>query len=363
MPKTSELPAFTPKIGDNPVKDVFSSSKIAFGIFDHLDEDGRDIARQYADRLVLAEAYDRLGFFAYHVAEHHCTPHGRGPSPNLFLSSVAQRTRQLRIGPLVMLLNLYHPLRAFEEICMLDHLSGGRLEVGIGRGSLPLELGYYGIRADAAPSRYEEASEILISAMKGGTLSYQGKHFELNSVPLTVRTYQRPRPPTWIATNRSESAAWAAANGANLACVGPSSAVRKVTDAFRAHREPNGQANDQMPFLGLLRMVVIGRSDTDAYSLAASAYERWLESFKFLYELNAIPTPPHLPLSFDAAIESELCVVGTPASVRQILLNQLEEAGANYLLCQLAFGNLPLDASLCTATAIQSEIMAGLGRQ
>ncbi|MCA6107978.1 LLM class flavin-dependent oxidoreductase [Bradyrhizobium cenepequi] len=344
------------------MKDVIPS-KLTFGIFDHLDEDGRDVAQQYADRLVLAEAYDRLGFYAYHVAEHHCTPHGRGPSPNLFLSSVAQRTRQLRIGPLVMLLNLYHPLRAFEEICMLDHLSGGRLEVGIGRGSLPVELGYFGITADAAPNRYEEASEILIGAMKGETLSYHGHHFELNSVPLTLKTLQRPRPPTWIATNRPESAAWAAANGANLACVGPSSATRKVMDAYRAHREPNGDAHDQTSFLGLLRMVVIARSDTGAHLLAASAYEQWLKSFKFLYELNAIPTPPSLPLTFDAAIESELCVVGSPASVRQILLNQLEEAGANYLLCQLAFGNLPLDASLCTATAIQSELMGGLGRQ
>ncbi|MGY3610921.1 MULTISPECIES: LLM class flavin-dependent oxidoreductase [unclassified Bradyrhizobium] len=344
------------------MKDVFPS-KFAFGIFDHLDEDGRDMARQYADRLVLAEAYDRLGFHAYHVAEHHCTPHGRGPSPNLFLSSVAQRTRQLRLGPLVMLLNLYHPLRAFEEICMLDQLSGGRLEVGIGRGSLPLELGYFGITADAAPSRYQEASEILINAMKGGTLSYHGHHFELNSVPLTLNTHQRPKPPIWIATNRPESADWAAANGANLACVGPSSNVRKVTDAFRARRKTNRDAGDQTPFVGLLRMVVIARSDRDAYTLAASAYTQWLKSFRFLYELNAIPTPPHLPLTFDAAIESELCVVGTPDAVKQSLLNHLEEAGANYLLCQLAFGNLPLDASLCTATAIQSEIMGGLGQR
>lgn len=107
-------------------------SGLAVGIFDHLDEDGPDIARQYEDRLMLAEACDHLGFYAYHLAEHHCTPHGRGPSPNLFLSSVAQRTRRLRVGPLVMLLALYHPLRAFEEICMLDQLSGGRLELGIG---------------------------------------------------------------------------------------------------------------------------------------------------------------------------------------------------------------------------------------
>lgn len=75
-------------------------SKLAFGIFDHLDDDGSPIGRQYADRLELTEAYDRLGFHAYHLAEHHCSPHGRGPSPNLFLSSVAQRTRHLRLGPL-----------------------------------------------------------------------------------------------------------------------------------------------------------------------------------------------------------------------------------------------------------------------
>lgn len=336
-------------------------STLTFGIFDHLDEDGRDIARQYADRLMLAEACDHLGFYAYHLAEHHCTPHGRGPSPNLFLSSVAQRTQRLRLGPLVMLLALYHPLRAFEEICMLDQLSGGRFELGMGRGSFPAELGYFGIGADAAQSQYAEASEILINAMKGGRLSYQGRHFELNDVPLTLRPHQRPHPPTWIATNRPEPASWAAANGASIACVGPSSSVRRTTDAFRASREHKTESDDRAPFLGLLRMVVIGRSEADAYSLAAPAYERWLKSFKFLYDLNAIPPPPNLPLTFDAAIESELCVVGSAASVRKALLGQLEEAGANYLLCQLAFGDLPLDASLYTATTIQSEIMAQVG--
>lgn len=176
-------------------------SKLAFGIFDHLDEDGNAMARQYADRLTLTEACDRLGFYAYHLAEHHFSPHGRSPSPNLFLSSVAQRTRQLRLGPLVMLLSLSHPLRAFEEICMLDHLSGGRAELGIGRGSLPIELGYFGIDPDAVAGRYFEASEILMEAMRGGNLSYRGDHFELNNVPLILRPHHaRTRrlgsPPT-----------------------------------------------------------------------------------------------------------------------------------------------------------------------
>ncbi|WP_085043957.1 LLM class flavin-dependent oxidoreductase [Ensifer aridi] len=336
-------------------------SKLAFGIFDHLDEDGSAIGRQYADRLRLAEACDRLGFYAYHLAEHHCSPHGRGPSPNLFLSSVAQRTRQLRLGPLVMLLSLCHPLRAFEEICMLDQLSGGRAETGMGRGSLPIELGYFGVDADAVPGRYLEASEILMQAMRGGTLSYRGQHFELNDVPLTLEPHQRPHPPTWIATTRPESARWAAANGANIACVGPASFVRKITDAFRSEEGHKTDTNNQASFLGLLRMIVVGRSPDHAYSLAAPAFERWLESFKFLYDLNAIPFPPNLPLTFDAAIESELCVVGTAAFVRQALLDQLEQAGANYLLCQVAFGDLPLDASLYTVETIQSELMERVG--
>jgi hypothetical protein len=86
---------------------------LSIGIFDHLDHAGGSLCQQYSDRLEIASACD------------HGTPHGLAASPNLFLSAVAQRTRKLRLGPLVMLLNLYHPLRVFEKICMLDQLSGG----------------------------------------------------------------------------------------------------------------------------------------------------------------------------------------------------------------------------------------------
>ncbi|CCM80403.1 MULTISPECIES: LLM class flavin-dependent oxidoreductase [Rhizobium] len=336
-----------------------SHSNLTFGIFDHLDDNHTDIERLYSERLELVESCDQLGFYAYHLAEHHCTPHGRSPSPNLFLSSVAQRTRRLRMGPLVLLLPLYHPLRVFEEVCMLDQLSGGRLELGIGRGSLPVELGYFGMSPESAPGCYAETSEILLNAMKGGTLNHHGEHFEFSRIPLALSPHQRPHPPIWIATNRPESARWAAANGANIACIGPSSYVRAVTDAFKAER--NKSSDNQVLFRGLLRMVVIGRSELNARSLAASAYDLWLSSFKFLYDLNDLPTPPNLPLTFDEAVENELCVAGTADQVRQTLHGHSEEAGANYLLCQLAFGNLPVEASLYTAATIQSEMIARAG--
>src|SRR5689334_21576566 len=113
-----------------------------FGVFDHLDRNDLALADYYEARLKIIEAYDRHGFYAYHVAEHHSTPIGVAPSPSVFLSAIAQRTRDLRFGPMVYALPLYHPIRMIEEICMLDQMSGGRLEIGFGRGSSPIELGY-----------------------------------------------------------------------------------------------------------------------------------------------------------------------------------------------------------------------------
>src|SRR5438093_1219428 len=108
-----------------------------FGVFDHMDASGEPLAELFENRLKLAEAYDRLGLYALHVAEHHSTPLGMSPSPSVFLALAAQRTRRLRLGPLVYTLPLYHPLRLAEEICTLDQLTGGRLELGVGRRVAP----------------------------------------------------------------------------------------------------------------------------------------------------------------------------------------------------------------------------------
>src|SRR5262245_51298552 len=116
-----------------------------FGVFDHLDASGQPLEQLYESRLRLTEAYDRAGMYAYHVAEHHATPLGLGPSPSVYLSAVAQRTKTLRFGPMVYLLPFYHPIRLIEEICMLDCLSKGRLQLGVGRGVVPRESASYNI--------------------------------------------------------------------------------------------------------------------------------------------------------------------------------------------------------------------------
>src|SRR5205085_6032600 len=167
----------------------------------------------YEARLTLIEAYDRLGFYAYHVAEHHSTPLGLAPSPSVFLSAVTQRTRRLRFGPLVYALPLYHPLRLIEEICMLDQMSRGRLEIGFGRGSSPSELEYYGARPEQAEKIYAEALEGVIQGLSTRTLTFHGEFFQFDNVPMGLEPYQKPHPPVWSGLRDPETAARAPRKG------------------------------------------------------------------------------------------------------------------------------------------------------
>src|SRR6478672_4520832 len=148
-----------------------------FGVFDHMDRAGGDLHRQFDDRLKLIELYEKSGFHAYHIAEHHATPIGTAPSPSVFLSAVAQRTKTLRFGPMIYALPLYHPLRMIEEICMLDQMSGGRLDVGFGRGASPIELDLFGTNPADARDIYDEALAIVLQGLSQRTVSFKGRHF------------------------------------------------------------------------------------------------------------------------------------------------------------------------------------------
>src|SRR4029450_13277449 len=99
---------------------------------------------------------DPLGFYGYRLAEHHQAPLCMAPSPAVFLAAAARHTRQIKLGALVNILPFYHPLRLIEEVCMLDHLSGGRLQIGIGRGISPYELGHFGVNATETRAGFHE---------------------------------------------------------------------------------------------------------------------------------------------------------------------------------------------------------------
>jgi alkanesulfonate monooxygenase SsuD/methylene tetrahydromethanopterin reductase-like flavin-dependent oxidoreductase (luciferase family) len=138
-----------------------------FGVFDHNDASGRPTTQQLAERLALVEEYERLGYYAYHMAEHHGTPLGITPSPHLMLAAASQRTSVIRLGTLISILPLYHPMRVIEEACTLDQLTGGRLDLGVGRGISPIETGFHGIPGEETQERFDEAFAVLRMGLSG----------------------------------------------------------------------------------------------------------------------------------------------------------------------------------------------------
>ena len=233
-----------------------------FGLFDHMDRSGEDTSAQYETRLQILEACDRAGFYSYHLAEHHGTPLGLAPSPSVFLAAAAQRTKTLRLGALVFTLSLYHPLRLLDELCMLDHLSNGRLDVGIGRGISPIELGFYGVVPEESPAIFQEVTEILLKGFVSNELSHRGKHFTFDKVPIELRPHQRPMPPLWYGLGRPESLDWVASRGINVIGNGPAALVRRVTDRYRAIWKEAGKSDATLPKMGIGRHMIIAVSYT-----------------------------------------------------------------------------------------------------
>jgi len=233
-----------------------------FGVFDHVDRSALPLADFYDARLKIVEAYDRGGFYAYHVAEHHATPLGIAASPSVYLAAVAQRTQRLRFGPLVYTLPLYHPLRLIEEICMLDQMSGGRFQLGIGRGISPLETRCFGVDPDERQRRYEEIIQILMQGMTGKTVDFAGQYYTFRGVPMELAPLQQPHPPIWLGVATPDSAEHAGRNGSNVVSLSTAAETRLLTDRYRkGWRETNGE--QAPPRLGLGRFIVVAESDDD----------------------------------------------------------------------------------------------------
>jgi alkanesulfonate monooxygenase SsuD/methylene tetrahydromethanopterin reductase-like flavin-dependent oxidoreductase (luciferase family) len=328
-----------------------------FGVFDHMDDAGVPFTQLYADRVRLAEAYDRAGIYADHLAEHHATPLGGAASPGLFLAAIAQRTTRLRFGPLVYLLPYYHPMRLIEEICMLDQMSGGRFELGVGRGVSPLEAHAYDIDFKAAPAIYREALKVLLQGLSSDRLTFEGEHYCFQNVAMVLRPVQRPHPPLWAGVLSEPSADWPAENDVHIVSLGPRALVHAIVDRYRGLRTKLGKADDRL--IGVGRHVVVADTDSEALAIARRAYPRWVNSFRWLWVRHG--TLPGItamyPDSFDALAVLGHGIAGSPRTVRDFIAADSAATGVNYYLSWFAVGDLTLAESLRSVELFAREVM------
>jgi len=343
---------------------------VKFGLFDHVDRsEDRSLARQFDERLDYVAAADAAGFYCYHVAEHHATPLNMVPSPSVFLAAVARATRRLRFGPLVYLLPLYTPFRLIEEICMLDHLSGGRLDVGVGRGVSPFELNYAKVDPETSREVFIDAFDAIMHGLTHDRLSYAGKHFSYTNVPMELRPLQKPYPPIWYASSNEVGSRWAGERGTNFCTLG---AVERARDDIRVFREtlakrPGGPAVPNPDFsggcaVGIMRHAVIADSVEEARRIALPAYEYWFQSLTKLERINmgAPRVSRSMQNSVDEAIEKGSALIGTPDMVRAGIERQAQELGLNYMMFSFFFGSMALKDALRSLELFGREVMPKL---
>ena len=328
------------------------------GIFDHLDRREMPVDEFYESRLRLLEKYDAAGFAAYHLAEHHMTPLGLAPVPGIFLAAAAQRTRRIRLGPCVYCLPLYNPLRLIEEICMLDHLSRGRFDFGVGRGIVPYEMAYFGLHHLETEEIYQETLAIVLQGLTSEVLDHRGATYVYRKVPMVMRPYQRPHPPLWYGLGHLAGAEWAATNAVNVITNHPSEGARPLLDRYReVWQRKHGTA--PMPKLGMSRHVVVARTDAEAEAIARPNYAVWYANLTKLWrDFGAVPI--RFARDFDEARQRGVAVAGTASRVREELERQVAASGCTYLACRLMFGNMTDGEASESIDRFTAEVMPHL---
>jgi alkanesulfonate monooxygenase SsuD/methylene tetrahydromethanopterin reductase-like flavin-dependent oxidoreductase (luciferase family) len=338
---------------------------IKFGIFDWIDRNQLALPELYEQRLKLMECADQNGFYCYHIAEHHASPLNMTPSPGLFLAAAAQRTERIRLGTLVYVLPVYNPLRLVEEICMLDNLSRGRLDVGIGRGISPIELSFFNIEAQVSREMFREALDAMVAALATGKLSYEGRFFTFKDVELQIEPFQRPYPPLWYPTNSSDSMTWLAQQGLNTVVHYQSMPViRELFDLYRRlwteNRSDQSRLNAHVldPKYGISRHVYVGKTDAEAWDEAKSALTLFNENTSYLQSTRGDNRRKEYLSDFAARRAEGLYIAGSAATVREEVKKHLEITGSNYFVSSFAFGDLTTEQSMNSMRLFAEEVMA-----
>jgi alkanesulfonate monooxygenase SsuD/methylene tetrahydromethanopterin reductase-like flavin-dependent oxidoreductase (luciferase family) len=342
---------------------------LEFGIWDHFEQQDRErvpLTQQYEERIQLIVEAERLGFSRYHVAEHHLTPLDMAPSPNVFLAAVARQTSRIRLGSMVMCLPLYHPVRLIQEICMLDHLSGGRLEPGVGRGVRDVEHEWFGVDPLHSRERYKETFDVLLQGLLEGRLNYSGRYFEFHNVPVHFAPAQRPLPPIWYAGN-IQSAANQGLNG--LGRPERRAAYEAYWRAWEAGRASGKPIFQREPRVGSTRHLLVAETDAEAKAIARRAWEAYGEHFfaTDLRNLGQTRDPQAYSAGADpeSQIESGALLVGSPSTVRDKLNAYLEDVYPlhNYLVAAFQWGDLTHAEALHSLHLYAAEVMPALAER
>jgi alkanesulfonate monooxygenase SsuD/methylene tetrahydromethanopterin reductase-like flavin-dependent oxidoreductase (luciferase family) len=324
-----------------------------FGIFsvvDHYpDELARTSAQFYAELLDQAAAADALGFDSFWIAEHHFHEYGAIPRPPVWMAAAAQRTTRIRLGAAVVVLPFDHPLRSAEDYAMVDVLSNGRLNLGVGSGYLKHEYEGFGVSVEDKRERFDEGLEVLVQAWAGERFSFRGTYYAVEDVQLNVVPVQKPRPPIWIAVLRNEAAAQVGRRGFPVMMIPYATTDRlsELAGTVRAFRDAfvgaGGNPDDATVPFGM--HTYCAESFSEARAHAKGAMDRYVRTRLYAKQRT-----------FETLVEKDLIAFGSPDDITRVA-ERYAEAGLTHFLAISNFGGLPHDRVLRSMELIAKHVV------
>jgi natural product biosynthesis luciferase-like monooxygenase protein len=310
-------------------------------------------AEVYADALAECRLAEALGFDTIWLAEHHFSEYGIMPSLAVFAAALARETHRARLGTSVVVAPFIHPLRIAEEWAMVDILSGGRLEFGIGRGYQPREFRGLGVSMERTRERFDECVAIVKQAWTQERVAFQGEFYSVPDVAVFPRPLQRPHPPLWTAAVSPDTYPRAARQGFKIVTAPsftPWDVLRKNFDTYRtAWREAHG--TDAGAEIAMNKIIHVAESSKQAREDVVEPI-RWFFQTQAGLIADAEGVPPDqykfyrrvrenlLALSDEKAVD-QAAIVGDPEEVADKIRAHHEALGVTFFMGSFSRGGIP----------------------
>jgi natural product biosynthesis luciferase-like monooxygenase protein len=327
------------------------------------------------EQMELMRAAEEVGFDSVWPAEHHFTEYGYCASPALSLAAIASETKRIRLGTGIVVLPMNHPLRVAEDYAFLDHLSDGRIDLGVGRGYQPLEFQRYGIEQSTTRGQFREALEVIQQAWTQDTVDFEGEHYRFHGVPVRPKPLQQPTPPIWMAALSPETFELAGRYGLNLLYgsvfgLSPEAAVQRRADYHRGLIE--GGHSPEGKSAGCLTMVYVADSmerareefrdpvlwyyKTISKYVAPKAGEKAVKSYEMYTAFRDVAAQ----MSWEQLLERDAVICGEPDYVAEKLHEFQQAYGFTDVLCWTRLGGLDHRKVLHSMELMQDKVIPKL---
>ena len=324
-----------------------------FSIFHIAMGHGRSSDRQVYDDLLSDVALaERLPFDTFWMAEHHFnSDFNMSPAPNLLLAAAAVLTKRIKIGTAINVLPFYNPIRLAEEGAMLDLLSNGRYQWGIGRGIPGHEFEGFGIDAAESLDRFRETHDYILKVWATGDMQWDGRYLRVPAgTHLAPAITQKPHPPVWVTAQSPSSVDWAAEHGYPAMQVAETlESSRRQLARYRAAAKKAGVTNNERGEIMPARYVYVAETERQAREVGGKQILDWWREFTAVTAPRAeVQIPKGYEywqdkktgfqsrtgsMSFDELVEGGLILVGTPKQVIQQIERQIDAFEPKHILC------------------------------